>query len=69
MSVGVASAFNLITAYLATYLVVFAAVGSALFVFAHYFADELVKPLTEILNVLKTSFVSKVFNVFYGLRA
>jgi hypothetical protein len=48
---------------------VFAAVGSALFVFAHYFADELAKPLTEILNVSKTSFVSKVFNVFYGLRA
>lgn len=68
-SVGVASAINAITAYAATHLAVFAAVGSLLFVFAHYFADELVKPLNEILGVSKNSGISKLFNFFYGVRA
>jgi hypothetical protein len=69
MPLGVLSTLDLITCYLATSLVVFAAAGSVLFVFAHYFADDLAKPLNEMLGVSKNSFAMKVFNVFYGMRA
>jgi len=67
--VGSWDAYNQIINYLATYLVVFVAVGAGLFVFAHFFNSEIVKPVHELVNVSKTSFIAKVLNTFYGFRA
>jgi len=67
--VGSWDAYNQIINYLATYLVVFVSVGAGLFVVAHFFNPEIVKPVHELVNVSKTSFVAKVLNVFYGFRA
>ena len=67
--VGFDSAMSVISAYIATFMVVFVVVGALLFVLGHYLHEEISTPWTELFSNSKDAIWFKAVWMLYGFRA